>query len=139
MTGQENHDPGRTANPDPCAPARPARRNTHPLIEPDIVELLRLVREHLEMDVLLVLQDDTGAGLPTAPAPRRTVEQEASQALAVRLSRLVAAGQLPALTSDVPALARTHALPDTALPLSAYMIAPVLLQDGSHYGWLCCL
>ncbi len=47
-------------------------------------------------------------------------------------------GRLPSVIPDVAALRGTHDLPDSPLPVGAYMAAPVRLHDGTLFGTLCC-
>lgn len=111
-----------------------------PLLDPSLSEMLRLVREHLQMDVVFVTQyvgDDNVFVRVEADAQVRALEGTA-QPRAASFCQRILDGRLPRVMPDVPALHSTHDVPTTSIPIGAYMAAPVRLQDGTLFGTLCC-
>jgi GAF domain-containing protein len=109
-------------------------------LDDSITAVLRLVREHLAMDVVFVahyagdLNVFTHADSGTAGVELVGVSQARTESFCQR----VLDGRLPRVMPDVPELRQTHDVPEAPLPIGAYMATPVHLQDGSLYGTLCC-
>jgi GAF domain-containing protein len=110
-------------------------------LDSTITSILRLVREHLAMDVVFVAHYAGDLNVFTyADSGSLGMEIDGfSQARATSFCQRVLDGRLPCVMPDVPKLRQTHDVPDAPMPIGAYMAAPVLLQDGSLYGTLCCL
>lgn len=111
-----------------------------PLLDPGVTEILRLVREHLGMDVVFITQyvGDHNLFRHVHGAPEARAFEGQSQLRAESYCQRVLDGRLPAVIPDVAALRGTHDVPDSPLPFGAYMAAPVRLHDGTLYGTLCC-
>jgi len=111
-----------------------------PMLDPAVAGILRLVREHLQMDVVFIAEyleaHNVFRSVQAAPAFRAYEGQ--SQPRADSFCQRVLDGRLPAVIQDVAALRKTHDVPDSPLPIGAYMAAPVRLADGTIYGTLCC-
>ncbi|MDM0112308.1 GAF domain-containing protein [Variovorax sp. J22R133] len=111
-----------------------------PLLDPTLSQMLRLVREHLQMDVVFVTQyvDERNVFVRVeADAGIRALEGTA-QPRAESFCQRILDGRLPRVMPDVPALHATHDVPVTSIPIGSYMAAPVQLQDGTLFGTLCC-
>ncbi|RZI78444.1 MAG: GAF domain-containing protein [Variovorax sp.] len=110
-------------------------------IDRAVNEVLRLVRDHLQMDVAFVSQFEGGRRV------FRYIEQgEGDPLLAVGASdpleqsfcQRVIDGRLPQLVQDVARLPDFRELPATSFPIGAHMSTPIVLRDGAIYGTLCC-
>jgi GAF domain-containing protein len=109
-------------------------------LDGSITAVLRLVREHLAMDVVFVAHYAGDLNVFTY-ADSGTVGMEIeglSQERTASFCQRVLDGRLPRVMPDVTQLRHTHDVPEAPLPIGAYMAAPVHLQDGSLYGTLCC-
>lgn len=106
-----------------------------------IAAILGLMRDELVMDIVFISRmagahvivshasaDAEHAGIQGLRHPR-------DQSFCQR----VLDGRLPAMIPDVAALCSTHDVPATPVAPGAYMAAPILLQDGTLYGTLCCI
>ena len=113
---------------------------TDPLLDPGVTGILRLVREHLAMDVVFIAQyvGQLNIFKRVEAAPDHMALEGMSQPRAESFCQRVLDGRLPAVMPDVPALRGTHDVPEAPLPIGAYMAAAVQLQDGTIYGTLCC-
>jgi GAF domain-containing protein len=110
-------------------------------LDDSITTVLRLVREHLAMDVVFVAHyaGDLNVFTHADSSDEGTEIKGMSQARTASFCQRVLDGRLPSVMPDVPSLRPTHDVPEAPLPIGAYMAAPVHLQDGSLYGTLCCL
>jgi hypothetical protein len=111
-----------------------------PMLDPAVAGILRLVREHLDMDVVFIAEYLEGHNVfrRVQATPEFQAFEGQSQLRADSFCQRVLDGRLPAVIPDVAALRGTHDVPDTPLPIGAYMAAPVQLADGTVYGTLCC-
>jgi GAF domain-containing protein len=109
-------------------------------LDSSITSILRLVREHLAMDVVFVAHyaGDLNVFTHADTASAEVEIKGLSEARTASFCQRVLDGRLPSVIPDVPSLRPTHDVPNAPLPIGAYMAAPVLLQDGSLYGTLCC-
>jgi GAF domain-containing protein len=109
-------------------------------LDDSITAVLRLVREHLAMDVVFVahyagdLNVFTYADSGTAGVEIVGVSQAQTESFCQR----VLDGRLPRVMPDVLELRQIYDAPAAPVPIGAYMATPVHLQDGSLYGTLCC-
>lgn len=110
-------------------------------IDRSVGEVLRLVRDHLQMDVAFVSHFEAGRRVF-----RQVVQDEAHPLLAVGASdpleasfcQRVIDGRLPELVTNVARLPTFAELPATDFPIGAHLSTPIVLRDGSIYGTLCC-
>jgi len=111
-----------------------------PMLDPAVAGILRLVREHLQMDVVFIAEylEARNVFRSVQAAPEFRAYEGQSQPRADSFCQRVLDGRLPAVIPDVAALRKTHDVPDSPLPIGAYMAAPVRLADGTVYGTLCC-
>ena len=110
-------------------------------IDSAVNEVLRLVRDHLQMDVAFVSQFESGRRV------FRYVEQDesnpllsvgAADPLEQSFCQRVIDGRLPQLVHDVARLPGFGELPATTFPIGAHLSTPIVLRDGAVYGTLCC-
>ena len=104
-------------------------------------DVLRLVREHLQMDVAFVscVQDGRRAFRNVDPADgRQVVIEGASDPEEASFCRQVIDDRLPQLVRDVNTLTNFAELPRTPFRIGAHMSTPIRLFDGTVYGTLCC-
>lgn len=108
-----------------------------------IPEILKLLRDHLKMDVAFVSEFVDGRRVfrrvDTAP-DKRVIETSGSAPLESSYCHFILKGQVPRLIKDVARLPRAQAevLPSTPFPIGAHLSTPVILNDGRVYGTLCC-
>jgi GAF domain-containing protein len=111
------------------------------LIDDSITEVLRMVLEHLRMDVVFVSEFAEGRRVfrrvETRPEAR-VIEPGQSSPLEESFCQRVVDGRLPRLVHDVSALPSFDALPPTDFRVGAHMSTPIVLDDGRVYGTFCC-
>lgn len=110
-------------------------------VDEHINEMLRLLREHLKMDVIFISEFVDGQRIfrrvqsrPGAPP----IEAGQGDPLEQSFCQRVIDGRLPSLIHDVPALANFAELPVTPFRVGAHLSTPIVLRDGRIYGTLCC-
>jgi GAF domain-containing protein len=116
-------------------------------IEDGVQETLALIRDHLGMDVVFVSEFVDGlrvvrhgcAGNVPDPIRKALTERREPRPLEQTLCQRLIDGRLPSVVNDLPALRATQDLPDQGFPIGSYLGVPVLREDGSLYGALCCL
>lgn len=112
-----------------------------PRIDRAVREVLRLVREHLEMEVAFVSQITQGRRifrLVDAEPGKALISVGASDPLESSFCQRVLEGRLPELIRNVAALPDFDLLPVTPWPIGAHLSTPIVLGNGSVYGTLCC-
>lgn len=103
--------------------------------------VLRLVREHLGMDVVFVAQfvDDDSVFRHVEARPGRRVMAVGEACVRERsYCQRVVDGRLPPLERNVPAREDFSRLPTFDFPIGCYLSVPLRLQGGRIYGVLCC-
>ena len=112
------------------------------LIDQSVPEVLRLLREHLKMDVVFVSEFVDGRRVfrrvETAPAGQRVIEVGQSSPLEESFCQRVVDGRLPRLVRDLAQEPVLPELPPTDFPIGAHLSTPIVLNDGRIYGTLCC-
>ena len=111
------------------------------LIDESVSAVLRLLREHLKMDVVFVSEFVDGRRVfrrVDASPESRVIEPGQSSPLEASFCQRVIDGRLPRLVRDVAALPTFGELPPTDFPLGAHLSTPIVLNDGRVYGTLCC-
>ncbi|OUM04137.1 hypothetical protein A8M77_03360 [Variovorax sp. JS1663] len=104
-------------------------------------DVLRLVREHLGMDLAFVSCVQGGRRLfrnVDPPHGLEIVAEGASDPEEDSFCRQVLDGRLPELVRDVGTHPGRDTLPVTPFRIGAHMSTPIQLQDGTVYGTLCC-
>ncbi|WP_083745542.1 GAF domain-containing protein [Variovorax sp. KK3] len=110
-------------------------------IDRAVRDVLKLVREHLQMDLAFVsnVRDGRRAFRNIDPPDgRQLIEEGASDPEEVSFCRQVIDGRLPQLVTDVESYAGRAQLPPTPFRIGAHMSVPITLVDGTVYGTLCC-
>ncbi|RYF69948.1 MAG: GAF domain-containing protein [Comamonadaceae bacterium] len=111
------------------------------LISGAVPEVLKLLREHLKMDVVFVSEfvDQRRVFRRVEAAPGHSViEAGQSDPLEETFCQRIVDGRLPRLVPNMSALAGRADVPTTAMPIGAFLSTPVILNDGRVYGTLCC-
>lgn len=113
-----------------------------PRLDQSLSKLLKLVRDNLSMDIVFVTKyvgdRNVFRQVDASPAHRKMLEGR-SQKRSDSYCQRVLDGRLPAAIPDMAALRDTHDLPESPIPIGAYLAAPVRLRDGTVYGTLCCI
>jgi hypothetical protein len=111
------------------------------LLSQSILEVLRLIREDLAMDMVLVTMhmDDDVVIRHAATSPKEPNVEGMSHPRDLSICQRVLEGRLPAVIPDMAALKQTHDVPPTPIVPAAFMAVPVVLASGRRYGVLCCL
>ncbi|RZL64528.1 MAG: GAF domain-containing protein [Variovorax sp.] len=112
------------------------------LINDSVPEVLKLLREHLRMDVVFVSEFVDGRRVfrhvNTAPDRPSLIAANESAPLEQSFCQRVVDGRLPGLVQDVAKLPDFDQLPATPFPVGAHLSVPIVLNDGRVYGTLCC-
>lgn len=111
------------------------------LISSAVSEVLKLLREHLKMDVVFVSEfvNDRRVFRRVEAAPgQRVIDAGQSDPLEESFCQRVVDGRMPRLVTDVARLPGVQALPSTPFTVGAHLSTPVILNDGRVYGTLCC-
>jgi GAF domain-containing protein len=112
-----------------------------PLIDSAVNDVLRLVREILEMDVAFVSHFEDGRRVfrnVEAGEGKRVIAVGGSDPLELSFCQRVVDGRLPELVQDVAKLPDVTKLPPAPFPVGAHLSTPLVLGDGTIYGTLCC-
>lgn len=112
-----------------------------------VQDLLALIRDHLGMDVVFVSEFVDGLRVmrygcaSNVPAPIRNAMTQRSEPMPLEqtLCQRLIDGRLPSVVNNLPAVRAMQELPDQGFPIGSYLGVPVLHEDGSLYGALCCL
>lgn len=111
------------------------------LIDGAVPEVLRLLREHLKMDVVFVSEFVDGQRVfkrVDAGPDAQVIAEGDSSPLEESFCQRVVDGRLPRLVRDLPKEPSYASLPPTDIPIGAHLSTPIVLDDGSVYGTLCC-
>jgi len=116
--------------------------SSDPLVDDSVSELLRAMRQRMEMDVVFVSEFIDGQRMfrfvdaaPGAPA----IEAGGSSPAEESVCQRVVEGRVPELVQNLSALAASS--PDVpALPfqIGAHLSTPIVLRNRRVYGTLCC-
>ena len=112
-----------------------------PVVDLPIYDMLRLIRQDLDMDVVFVAEFIDGQRVFRQVEQRPgepIVEEGQMHSQEDSLCQRVIEGRLPRVMHDVASLVEAHGLPSYASGLGAHISAPVRLRDGHVYGTLCC-
>ena len=111
------------------------------LIDHNVTDVLRLLRQHLKMDVVFISEFVDGQRVfrrVETRAERPLIEEGQGDALEQSFCQRVVDGRLPPLVHDVPSLPNFADLPATPFRVGAHLSTPIVLNDGRVYGTLCC-
>lgn len=110
-------------------------------IDRAVQEVLRLMREHLQMDVAFVSHLQQGRRYFVTVDTREGAEVigpgESAPADESFCQRVID-GRLPQCVQDARQLPDAASLPATPFPVGSHLSTPVVLGDGEVYGTLCC-
>lgn len=111
------------------------------LLNQSILEVLRLIREDLAMDMVLVTMhvDDDVVITHAATASDEPNVEGMRHPKDLSICQRVLEGRLPPVIPDMAALKQTHDVPPTPIVPAAFTAVPVVLASGRRYGVLCCL
>ncbi len=113
-----------------------------PAFEDGVSEVLRVVRDVLQMDVAFVSQFVEGErvfrDVDFAPGAAEVIAVGGADPLEVSFCKRVLDGRLPEMVRDVAKLPNFAELPSTSFPIGAHLSTPIVLADGRVYGTLCC-
>lgn len=112
------------------------------LIDGAVGEVLRLVLEHLQMDVVFVSEFSEGRRVfrrvEAARPEARVISVGQSSPLEESFCQRVIDGRVPRMVHNVADLPNFDELPPTDFTIGAHMSTPIVLDDGRVYGTLCC-
>ena len=111
------------------------------LISSSVSQVLKLLREHLKMDVIFISEfvDNRRVFRRVEAAPgQRVIDAGQSDPLEESFCQRVVDGRMPRLVTDVGRLFGAQDLPATPFQVGAHLSTPVILNDGRVYGTLCC-
>ena len=112
-----------------------------PLVSSAVSEVLKLLREKLDMDVVFVSEFVDGRRVfrrIEADTDKRLFEEGQSHPLESTFCQRVADGRMPSMIKDFSSYAGAPELPKLPFPLGSFLSVPVVLNDGRIYGTLCC-
>ncbi|MBZ6379851.1 hypothetical protein B5C34_13565 [Pacificimonas flava] len=105
--------------------------------------LLRVIREHLDMDVAYVSEFQGDEGIfrhVDAPGFEDVIKVGDRRSLDEVYCRKIIDGRLPQLIPDTSRENEASSMPITGLvPIGAHISVPLRMSDGHIYGMFCCL
>lgn len=111
------------------------------LIDQNVRDVLRGLRQHLNMDVIFVSEIREGKRMfkyVDHKPDRALIETGGGSSLESSFCQCVLDGRLPRLVHDAATCAEKAALPQTPFRVGAHLSTPIVLADGQIYGTLCC-
>jgi GAF domain-containing protein len=111
------------------------------LIDAAVPEVLRLLRERMNMDVVFVAEFTNGERVfryVEQPAGASLIPVGASDPLEETWCQRVVDGRLPGLIPDGAVVQASGQAPVAPFPIGTHLSAPIVLGDGQIYGTLCC-
>lgn len=114
--------------------------SSDPLLDDSVSELLRAMRQRMEMDVVFVSEFVDGQRMfrfvdaaPGAPA----IEPGASNPAEESVCQRVVEGRVPELVRNLSAMPADR-LPPLPFRIGAHLSTPIVMKDKRVYGTLCC-
>ena len=115
--------------------------DTDALIPESVQEVLKIVRDKLNMDVVFVSEFVDGQRVVRHVECRGTppvmVAGQADPLESTWCQRIVD-GRLPLIMNNVPQLAETLSIPATDLKIGSHLATPIVLSNGKIFGTFCC-
>lgn len=111
------------------------------LIDDNVRDLLKELRQHLKMDVIFLSEIRDGKRMfkhVNAKAGCDLIQTGGGSRLEESFCQCVLDGRLPPLVHDAATHPAHDQLPKTPFRVGAHLSAPIVLADGSVYGTLCC-
>ena len=112
-----------------------------PLIDEVVPDVLKLLRQRLNMDVVFVSQFVDGRRVfrHTSQTPgREVIAVGGSDPLEEAWCQRVVDGRLPEFMPDAQKHLESGAAPTVSIPIGTHLSTPIVLKDGTIYGTLCC-
>lgn len=107
-----------------------------------VQEVLRLLRERMNMDVCFVSQFCDGQrvfrAVDQSPAMGGRIRVGAADPLEASWCQRVVDGRLPGFMPDAEPWMASGQAPRPDFPIGTHLSTPVVLDDGHVYGTLCC-
>jgi len=114
--------------------------SSDPLLDDSVSELLRTMRQRMDMDVVFVSEFVDGQRMfrhvDAAPGAPEILAGESNPAEESVCQRVVT-GRVPELVRDLAQLPAQD-LPDLPFRIGAHLSTPIVLADKRVYGTLCC-
>lgn len=114
--------------------------SSDPLLDDSVSELLRAMRQRMEMDVVFVSEFIDGQRMfrhvdaaPGAPAPEPGTSNPAAESVCQR----VVEGRVSELVRNLSAMPADQ-LPPLPFRIGAHLSTPIVMKDKRVYGTLCC-
>lgn len=110
-------------------------------VDAQVQEVLRLLREKLDMDVVFVSRFEHGRRTILRVehrAGRTVVTPGQSDPLEESWCQRVVDGRLPQMVADARPLIAAKKVPAPPFPVGTHLSTPVSSRDGSTFGTLCC-
>ena len=120
--------------------ADPIRLGGATAVERSISELLRVVREVLDLEVVFIGEFLEGRRIfrhVSATQENAIIKAGEWHALDATLCHRIAEGRFPAVAQDVRGLVDLHGLPPMFKGMGGHIGVPVRYDDGTLYGMLC--
>ena len=115
--------------------------DTDALIPASVQEVLKLIRQKLNMDVVFVSEFVDGKRVVRQVECRDEhppmVAGQADPLESTWCQRIVD-GRLPLIMNNAPKLAETLSIPATELKIGSHLATPIVLSNGKIYGTFCC-
>jgi GAF domain-containing protein len=112
-----------------------------PAIEDAVPQVLRLLREKMNMDVVFVSEFSDGRrvfrDVDEKPGTH-TLSPGMSDPLEESWCQRVVDGRLPEYIPNAQPLVDAGDAPHSEIPIGTHMSTPIVLADGAVYGTLCC-
>jgi len=114
--------------------------DSDPLVDDTVPQVLKLLRQRLDMDVVFVSEFIQGRRMfrfVDAAAGAPDIRAGGSNPLEESVCQRIVDGRLP---EHIPDLAQVPAdqLPAMPFRVGAHLSTPIMMTDGSAYGTLCC-
>jgi hypothetical protein len=112
-----------------------------PLVHPKVQQALGILRNSLNMDVVFVSQLHEGRRtfrvVDSKPNMTKVVAGH-SDPIEESWCHYVVSGRAPQLMKDAKPYVEDGSVPDPGFPIGTHISTPLVLQNGSVYGTLCC-
>lgn len=111
------------------------------MIPDSVQEVLKIVREKLNMDVVFVSEFVGGQRVVRQVECRDQMPiltAGHADLLEATWCQRIVDGRLPQIMNNVPMLAETLTIPHTDLKIGSHIATPIVLSNGNIYGTFCC-
>lgn len=111
------------------------------LIDNSVSQVLRLLRDHMKMDVVFVSEFTGGQRVfrqVEQASGQEVIAEGGSDPLESSWCQRVVDGRLPELMPDVRPFIAARQAPAAPFPIGTHLSTPIVLENGDVYGTLCC-